>query len=69
MTAIRPRTCAEPGPYDQHCTEPPLHRYACYDAGADASFVGWMMERGELPPHACDDPECEANRTVLGEQP
>ena len=61
MSKIRPGACAEPGPYDQHCTEPRAHRYACYDAGADASWVHWMMENGELPPHRCDDPTCEGN--------
>lgn len=64
MSAIRPGTCAEPGPYDQHCTDYIGHRYACYDAGDDASFTHWMMERGELPPHACDDPTCEGNAAV-----
>jgi hypothetical protein len=31
-------TCADPGPYTAHCTEPPMHRFSCYDAGEDVSF-------------------------------
>jgi len=38
MSAIRPNTCAEPGPREAHCTDYPLHEYSCYDAGEDASF-------------------------------
>lgn len=46
-----------PGPYDAHCTEEPMHRYSCYDAGDDVSFNEGQM-RDYLPPHECDDPEC-----------
>lgn len=55
MSKTRPGTCAEPGPYDAHCTDYPGHRYSCYDAGEDVSFnarADW------LSPHACDEPDC-----------
>lgn len=58
MSAIRPGTCAMPGPYDQHCTERPGHPYSCYDAGEDASFNAGVM-LGGFPEHECDDPSCE----------
>lgn len=60
MSGIRPGTCAAPGPYDQHCTELPDHRWSCYDAGEDASFNAGSM-RDHLPDHDCNDPACEAN--------
>jgi len=37
-------------------------------AGEDASFTHWMMERGELPPHQCDDPACETNRPARSDR-
>ena len=58
MTAIRPGTCAMPGPHDQHCTERPGHPYSCYDAEEDASFNAGVM-LGGFPEHECDDPSCE----------
>ena len=50
MTAIRPGTCAMPGPHDQHCTERPGHPYSCYDAEEDASFNAGVM-LGGFPEH------------------
>jgi len=38
MSAPRPDTCAEPGPYGAHCTEDPGHRYSHYDGGDDSSW-------------------------------
>lgn len=65
MSARRPGTCQEPGPYDAHCTEPPMHRYACYDAGEDSSWTTWMDR-----PHRCEDPNCPGNPLPsLGESP
>lgn len=53
MSAIRPGTCADPGPYDAHCTDDPGHRYSCYDGGADVSF-----NHRQAFKHDCDDPAC-----------
>lgn len=56
MSNIREGTCGAPGPYDYHCTDYIGHRYACYDAGEDVSFV-----EGDFDiPHQCDDPNCES---------
>ncbi|WP_230670979.1 hypothetical protein [Rathayibacter sp. Leaf248] len=38
MSAPRPDTCAEPGPYGSHCTDYLGHRYSHYDAGDDRSW-------------------------------
>lgn len=53
MTAIRPGTCGDPGPYDAHCTERVGHDYSCYDAGEDVSF----NHRHDFV-HNCDDTAC-----------
>lgn len=59
MSAIRRGRCAEPGPYDQHCTEYVGHRYSCYDAGEDASWNDRSPEDWQTDtPHECDDPAC-----------
>ena len=63
MSAIRKGTCGMPGPYGAHCTEPPMHRYSCYDAGDDVSFNERMMRDDDLV-HECNDPLCHG-RTVL----
>lgn len=59
MSAIRPGTCAEPGPYAAHCTDRPMHDYSCYDAGEDVSF----NHRQDFT-HACDDPDCPTPQLV-----
>lgn len=61
MSRVRAGACAEPGPWDYHCTEPPLHRYSCYDAGEDTSWnerspEDWQTET----PHACYDEACDS---------
>ena len=66
MSRIRPGTCAEPGPYDQHCTEDRWHDYSHYDAGEDSSWndrspEGWQGET----PHACDEATCRGNRSEV----
>lgn len=53
MSQIRPYTCAMPGPYAAHCTEYPMHRYSCYDAGEDVSFNSRQDFR-----HDCNDNAC-----------
>lgn len=53
MSAIRPYTCAEPGPGDAHCTEHRTHDYSCYDASEDVSFNYRQNFR-----HDCEDPAC-----------
>jgi hypothetical protein len=50
---MRDGTCADPGPYEAHCTDSPGHRYSCYDAGEDVSF----NDRQNFK-HACSDPAC-----------
>jgi hypothetical protein len=65
VSRLRAGTCGEPGPGDLHCTEPPLHRYSCYDAGDDSSWndrspEGWQQET----PHHCTDEGCES--TTVG---
>lgn len=57
MSRLRAGTCGDPGPYAAHCTEPPGHRYSCYDAGEDVSFNEWQMREWDLV-HECDDPTC-----------
>jgi hypothetical protein len=57
MSEIRKGACGMPGPYGAHCTEPPAHRYSCYDAGDDVSFNERMMRDNGLV-HECDDPNC-----------
>lgn len=54
MSQIRKGCCAEPGPYESHCTDYPGHRYSCYDAGEDVSFNDRQDFR-----HDCDDPGCD----------
>ena len=55
MSTVRLGTCADPGPYDWHCTDYPGHPYSHYDAGADTSW----NDRDLLDPeHACTDPHC-----------
>lgn len=60
MSRRRPGTCADPGPYDYHCTEPIGHRYSCYDAGEDSSWNDGQFRDGwfDASPHECDDPDC-----------
>lgn len=63
MSRVRAHTCAEPGPWDYHCTEATGHRYSCYDAGEDTSWndaspEDWQTET----PHVCDDPNCPSSR-------
>lgn len=59
MSRLRKGTCAEPGPYATHCTEPPLHRHSCYDAGDDSSWNDRFPEDWQTEtPHACEDPGC-----------
>ena len=53
MSAIRPDTCAMPGPYEAHCTDYPGHDYSCYDGSEDVSF----NHRHEFD-HRCSDPRC-----------
>lgn len=53
MGAIRPHTCAEPGPEDAHCTDYPGHHYSCYDAEEDVSF-----NHRQNFTHDCKDPAC-----------
>lgn len=53
MSAIRPGTCGDPGPYTAHCTDCPGHRYSCYDASEDVSF----NHRQDFE-HHCDDKTC-----------
>lgn len=53
MSAIRKGACGEPGPYSAHCTDDPIHRFSCYDAGEDVSF----NSRQDFV-HDCDDPTC-----------
>ncbi|QZD97872.1 hypothetical protein SEA_VARDY_4 [Gordonia phage Vardy] len=53
MSSIRARMCGDPGPYTAHCTEPPGHRFSCYDAGEDVSF----NHRQDFD-HDCHDPNC-----------
>lgn len=53
MSAIQPDTCAEPGPYEAHCTDYPGHHYSCYDASEDVSF----NHRQDFH-HKCSDPLC-----------
>jgi hypothetical protein len=50
---IRNGQCADPGPGDAHCTEDRIHRFSCYDAGADVSF----NDRHDFT-HACTDRAC-----------
>jgi hypothetical protein len=42
-----------PGPYTAHCTDYPMHRYSCYDAGEDVSFNSRQDFR-----HDCNDTVC-----------
>jgi hypothetical protein len=52
VSDIRAGTCAEPGPYDTHCTEHPRHRYSCYDAGDDSSWndrQDWTHDHAGCP--------------------
>lgn len=60
MSKIRAGTCADPGPYDYHCTEAPGHSYSCYDASEDASWNDGQFADGwyDESPHACADPTC-----------
>lgn len=52
--------CGEQGPYATHCTEPPNHRYSCYDASDDSSWNDRFPEDWQTEtPHNCDDPECK----------
>ena len=60
MSAIRPGTCAEPGPWDAHCTDDIGHRWSCYDAGAD---VSWNDGMDYLSPHDCTDPACPKEKS------
>lgn len=59
MSNRRPGTCREPGPRTAHCTDSagPGHRYACYDAGED---VSWVPDDLDVP-HDCGDPYCPDN--------
>lgn len=59
MSRIREGACAEPGPYEVHCTDYPGHRYSCYDAGADVSF----NDRQDFE-HHCSDPACPRQNFV-----
>lgn len=61
MSAIREGTCAMPGPYGSHCTDYPLHRYSCYDAGDDVSFNARTMREEGIGHGKCDEPACEGN--------
>ncbi|QFG08082.1 hypothetical protein SEA_PCORAL7_21 [Gordonia phage PCoral7] len=54
MSLVREGSCGEPGPFAAHCTEDPMHRHSCYDAGADVSFNHRQDFR-----HDCDDPACD----------
>jgi len=36
----RLHVCDEPGPYEAHCSQPPMHDYSCYDGSKDVSFNG-----------------------------
>ena len=54
MSRIRESTCQEPGPYDAHCTDRPMHDYSCYDGGDDVSF----NHRQDFD-HDCQDPACD----------
>lgn len=53
MGRIWKGSCAEPGPYEAHCTQDRWHRYSCYDAGEDVSFNDRQDFR-----HDCSDPHC-----------
>lgn len=61
MSAIRPGTCADPGPLDYHCTELPSHRYSHYDAGEDAAWNDGQFDDGWYDGmlHHCGDSTCD----------
>lgn len=53
MSAVRAGRCAEPGPYESHCTLDRMHDYSCYDASEDVSF----NHRQDFE-HHCTDSHC-----------
>lgn len=60
MPEIKGR-CNEPGPWGAACTDWPLHRYSCHDAGKD---VSWQPDwREDTPPEGggsyIEEPEDE----------
>lgn len=63
MSAKRHGACADPGPGDAHCTEPPGHAYSCYDAGEDTSWNDGQWRDGwfDGTPHECGDANCRRN--------
>lgn len=59
MSTVRAGSCAEPGPYEAHCTDSPGHDYSCYDASEDVSF----NHRHDFR-HDCDDPHCRRQHFI-----
>lgn len=66
MSAVRPFTCAAPGPRDLHCQDTQGHRYTCQDG--DDCWAEWHFEAFDLPPHECTDPACPDAQPRVREQ-